>query len=249
MSQRFDLEPTAQQSILRWAVDKQADIIVSYAADEDWINLRSRFIRFDHDQGLLQIAYPFSPDRGAPPELAAGMELGIAFRRSHKKCLFVSPIVMRQSEPDTDGQPMDTLILRTPEKMRELQRRAYQRVTIPQDRFIAVKLWEGGVHEPGTVAWPICSGRVANMSVGGILVDIRVDQNPRLNVGDMVGVEITTRPGSSPIVAEGRYRHCVMNGEDRLGLGFQFLGLEHEVLGRSSITEVADFVRKLRVER
>ncbi|MCG8406832.1 MAG: PilZ domain-containing protein [Phycisphaerales bacterium] len=242
-------EPTAQRSILEWAVEKRADIMVSCATDEGWINLRSQFIRFDPEQGLLQITYPMAPDLGAPPELTVGMALGISFRRSHKKCLFVSPIVMRRVESDENGDQRDTLILRTPEQMRELQRRAYQRVTIPSDHFIAVKLWEGGVPDPQAVAWPLCSGRVANMSMGGVLMDIRADQNPRLRVGDVVGIEITVRTSSQPIVVEGRYRHCVMHGKDRLGLGFQFLGLEHEVEGRSSIMEVAEFVRNVRLLR
>jgi len=138
------------------------------------------------------------------------------------------------------------LVLRTPAEIRELQRRVYQRLVIPQESFIAIKIWEGGVPLEGGVAWPLCSGRVANVSVGGVLVDVRVDQNPRLHSGDIVGVEITTRPGSPSICVDAQYRHCVMTGEDRLGLGFQFVGLEHDQAGHSSVLEVAEYVRSLR---
>jgi hypothetical protein len=86
---------------------------------------------------------------------------------------------------------------------------------------------------------------VSNISVGGVMVDIRADQNPRLCVGDLVGLEITVVQGRKPMLLEGQYRHCTLTGPDRIGLGMQLLGLEHEVPGRASITDVAELVRNL----
>lgn len=249
MNRAAGTQSTGQDSLLQWGAEKQADVVASHAVDGGWVHLRSRFIRFDEEQRLVQIAYPQAGEGQAPPEIAVGEALGISFRRGHKKCIFVSSVVLRREETVEGGRRIDTLLLKAPREIRSLQRRAYQRVTIPQGRFIAVKLWEGGVPGRDAVAWPLCAGRVANISVGGVLVDIRADQNPRLRVGDIVGVEITTRPGSPPLSVDGQYRHCVMEGDDRLGLGFQFLALEHEIPGRSAITDVADFVRNLRRAR
>jgi len=231
---------------LLWAAEHQPEVTVSHAADGGWVNLRSRFIDLDPENGVLQIAYPLAGTSGPPGEIGVGDELGISFRRGHKKCLFVSAVAMRCKVNDAQGGATDALVLQAPAQVRELQRRVFQRLVISPERFIAVKLWEGGVPVPGAVAWPLCAGRVTNVSVGGVLVDVRADQNPRLRVGDIVGVEITTRPGSDPISVDARYRHCVMSGEDRLGLGFQFVGLEHDRPGQSSIATVADYVRHLR---
>ncbi|MFQ5412199.1 MAG: PilZ domain-containing protein [Phycisphaerae bacterium] len=241
--------PPNHESLLQWAAGKRADLVTSHAVDGGWVNLRSRFIRFDQDQGVIEIAYPQPGKHQAPPEITVGQRLGISFRRGHKKCIFVSGVAMRREEVDDRGVRIHTLILCVPDRIRSLQRRAFQRIIIPPDEFIAIKLWEGGVPDSGSVAWPLCSGRIANISVGGVLVDIRADQNPRLRVGDLVGVEITTRPGQPPVSIDGQYRHCVQDGEERLGLGFQFLALEHDIPGRSSIMEVADFVRGLRRTR
>ena len=52
-------------------------------------------------------------------------------------------------------------------------------------------------------------------------------------------------PGRPPLKLEGQYRHCSIGTPGRLALGFQFVGLEHELKGRSSISEVADFVHEL----
>lgn len=246
MSESYVTHTGASSSALEWAAENKPDITISRATEGGWEHLRSRFMALDSQNGVLKITYPLSSSSGPPPEIATGEELGISFRRGHKKCLFVCPVAMRCREPHAPGEAADTLVLRAPKEVRELQRRVYQRLVIPQESFIAIKIWEGGVPVEGAVAWPLCSGRVANVSVGGVLVDVRVDQNPRLCAGDIVGIEITTRPGSPAICLDGQYRHCVMTGEDRLGLGFQFVGLEHDLEGHSSVLEVAEFVRHLR---
>jgi len=245
MSHGTLLAQAGRRSVLQWAVQRKTAINVSLLTDDCWHSLRSHLIHFDPDQGLLQIAYPISSSDGPPPELPPGEQLGISFRRGHKKCVFVSPVIMRRTDTTSTGKRMDTLLVRVPREMRELQRRAYQRIDVPPDRFIAVKLWQGGLTSPDETSWPLCAGRLTNVSVGGILVDIRVDQNPRLSVGDIVGLEITVTQGQTPLLAEAQYRHCTMTGSDRIGLGLQFLGLEHDLPHRASITQIADFVRSL----
>jgi c-di-GMP-binding flagellar brake protein YcgR len=248
MTRSMVLDADSAVSILAWAAQRQMPITASLLTEGRWCNLRSHMIRYDAERNVIQIVYPISLDTGAPPEIAAGEELGISLRRGHKKCIFVSPVLMRSQDQSADGQAVDTLVVRGPAQMRELQRRVYQRVMIPQDRFIAVKLWQGGLPAADSATWPLCSGRLDNASVGGILVDIRSDQNPRLGVGDLVGVEITTAPGRAPIIAEAQYRHCVMRGPGRMGLGLQFLGLEHDLPDRTNISQIADFVRALRAQ-
>ncbi|RIK65726.1 MAG: hypothetical protein DCC65_12015 [Planctomycetota bacterium] len=246
MSRAATLDETSLRSILTWAAERQAPVTASLISEGRWCNLRSHVIRYDGQAHVLQIVYPISTDTMAPPEITAGEELGLSLRRGHKKCVFVCQVLMRRLDKGGDGQALDTLVVRAPRQMRELQRRVYQRVIIPEERFIATRLWQGGLPSPGEPCWPICSGRVANMSLGGMLMDIRADQNPRLGVGDVVGVEITHMPGREPLMAEAQYRHCVMTGADRIGIGLQFVGLEHERPGRTGISELAEFVRSLR---
>lgn len=248
MNRGMVLDPGSAAAILSWAAERQTPITASLLTEGRWCNLRSHFVRYDIDRNLIQIVYPISVDTLAPPEIAAGEELGISLRRGHKKCIFVTTVMMRSMDKSADGQAMDTLVVRGPKEVRELQRRVYQRITVPQDRFIAVKLWQGGLPASDTSTWPLCSGRLDNVSVGGILVDIRSDQNPRLGVGDLVGVEITESPGRPPLLAEAQYRHCVLRGPGRMGVGLQFLGLEHDLPNRASISQIADFVRSLRSE-
>lgn len=235
--------PVRQEAAFAWAVQHQTPVVLSVKSGDVWVALKSAFVGYDPAQRAIQVLYPQAGDQPSV-EIVAGQQVGVSFRRSHKKCVFSTLVVMRCSEPAGSGVALDTLILRCPDNMHEMQRRAYERITCPPDRFVAVRLWEGlGAGHDGS--WPLCSGRVANVSVGGVQVDIRQDHNPRLSIGDRVGVEITVSPGKPPLMFDAQYRHCAITAPGRLGLGFQFLGLEHPQPNRSTLAEVAEFVKEL----
>lgn len=237
-----DAAPNA--ALFEWAADKVVDLVITQTIDGDWLSFRSKLLGYDRRTGALLIARPEPVNESSHDALSPTIELGVAFRRGHKKCLFVTHI---SNDPNVaDAAAPGTVVLGAPTDVRAVQRRAYQRVVVPSHRFIAAKLWEGGLPGDSGVTYPISSGRVSNISVGGVMIDIRADQNPRLQVGDLVGIEITQRPGVRPLLVEGQYRHCVMHSDDRLGLGFQFVGLEHDLTGRSSLDEVKQFTSAVR---
>ena len=232
-----ELEVASHESMLVWAAERHVDVSVTQCIDGEWQTFRAVFANYDSTKSTIVLHELADKQRG-DNTLKPAVEVGVAFRRGHKKCLFTTQITEQES---------DTLILREPTMVRAVQRRAYQRVNIPAHRFIPVKIWEGGLPNSGEVCFPICTGRVANISMGGVLVDVRSDQNPRLQDGDMVGVEIIRQPDVKPLLLDGQFRHCVSEGDkERLSLGFQFLGLEHDLPGRSSLSEVAEYVRGVR---
>lgn len=247
MSSSATLDRHQGAAVLSWAVERSVAVTATVQTDGGWRVLKSRILNHDPAQGVVQIVYP-TGDHGAPPEIVAGQKVGVAFRRGHKKCMFSSLVVVRRAEIDEDGESCDTLVLRSPDVIREVQRRAYQRIAVPPNLFVAAKLWEGGAPTPDEPSWPVCSGRVTNASVGGILIDIRDDQNPRLGLGDIVGVEITRNPSDPAIVVEAQYRHSTISGKGRLGLGFQFVGLEHDLPNVTPLPALTEFVRELQRE-
>ncbi|MBX3395148.1 MAG: PilZ domain-containing protein [Phycisphaerae bacterium] len=243
------VESDSQTAVLNWAVEKQVEANISFAMEGRWVSLRSVFRRFDAGNGIIQVVIEEdAPESGENRFPGTGEQVGVSFRRGHKKCLFLTHVVTAQPEKNADGRTNVGVVLRLPSQVRAIQRRAYQRVIVPENTFVAAKIWEGGVPTEGAVAWPVCSGRVANISMGGVLIETRADQNPRLSSGEVVGVEITTRPGES-LLLDGMYRHCVMDGQRRLGLGFHFAGIEHELPGRATIQQLSDFVARVRAMR
>lgn len=248
MTRATVLDEKAQSSVLRWAEQRHTELVLSLSAADGWHTLRSRLLRCDPAEGLFEIAYPDYARAGAEAAVPRpGDELGVSFRRGHKKCIFMAKVVVWQTadacRPGPVGQ--DAAILRLIGPLRELQRRAYQRVVIPQDRFIAVRVREGGLPVSNEASWVLCAGRLSNISAGGVLIEIRADQNPNLSVGDLVAVEITTEEHRKPLMLEAQYRHCCLEGADRLGLGFQFVGLERESPGCTTLSQLADLVRQL----
>lgn len=243
------------ESVLVWAASKRVPVTVSLEQDGCWQNIRTHLVEFDANEKLLKLELTPAAGEGrdaivvAPPglQVSAGQLVGMTFRRGHKKCVFVTRVVViQEAEAGESGCTTQMLVLRAPRDVKELQRRSYQRITLPPDQFVAVRLWQGGLPSKEHSVGPSCSGRVGNISLGGILIDIRKEHNPRLTVGENVGVEITPRPGSAPLLIEGQYRHCVITGDDRLGLGVQFLGLERERPGCSTLADVNAFIGDVR---
>jgi c-di-GMP-binding flagellar brake protein YcgR len=234
-------------AVLSWARDRGVPITASVADRDYWRNLRSQLLAYDPAEESFRILYPLVMDGGAPPDIAAGAELGVSFRQGHKKIVFVGKVVGRATHLCAGGERVDALIVKAPRQIQRLQRRAYQRTIVPDDRRIIVKLWQAGPPDDGTTTWPLCTGRLANISLGGILLDAPRDQNPRLSVGDCAGVEIRPAPSRPPLIAVVQYRHCIAIGSDRIGLGLQFLGMEHHQSGRASLAEMAAFVKSLRM--
>ncbi len=248
-------DPSPIESVLVWAASKRVPVTVSLEQDGCWQNVRTQLVEFDAGEKLLKLELAPPASVGgegiavAPLalQLAPGQLVGMTFRRGHKKCVFVTRVVVLQSADGSDpGGAAPTLVLRAPRDVKELQRRSYQRITLPPDQFVAVRLWQGGLPSKEQTVGPSCSGRVGNISLGGVLVDIRKEHNPRLAAGENVGVEITPRPGAAPLLVEGQYRHCVITGEDRLGLGIQFLGLERERPGCSTLADVNALIGDVR---
>lgn len=244
MSAATNTEISPNASLFEWAAEKLVDLVITQTVDSEWASYRSKLLGYDRNSGALLIARPEPVNDGQRESLSNDVELGVAFRRGHKKCIFLSQIAA--SSPLAADTAPGTVVLNPPNEVRSVQRRAYQRVVVPSHRFIAAKIWEGGLPSDNSVSFPISSGRLSNVSVGGVMIDIRSDQNPRLQVGDLVGVEVTQRPGMRPLLVEAQYRHCVMHSDDRLGLGFQFVGLEHDLPGRSSLEEVRQFTSAVR---
>src|SRR5262245_7114809 len=95
---RGEILPARQyESILNWAVERQVPITASVHTDDRWFVLKSRFLRQDRQQGVIQILFPFGAGPAAP-EIGVGHTLGISFRRGHKKCVFTAVVALRQRD-------------------------------------------------------------------------------------------------------------------------------------------------------
>src|SRR5437764_13621233 len=122
MNNCHTLEISKKHAALEWASSHQAPLSLSLLPEGQIQGLRSQMVRYDPQQEALQILYPIYPDRPAPPEITAGQQLGVSFRRGHKKCIFVATVVMRRQDANPRGETIDTPVLGAPTPARQMQR-------------------------------------------------------------------------------------------------------------------------------
>ncbi len=179
-----------------------------------------------------------------------GEQLAAAFRYRNHKCLFVTTFLAsrRLSGHTLPGGTAESFILTWPEKIEQLQRRAYYRVEIPRETPVAVQLHRGGwgsPSDPTPSASKQFTARLLDMSVGGMRVELPRGQDPAFGEDEVVGVELRPDPNSPGIEIEACFRHAEPTDSDRLALGFQFVGLELTANGPTALARLARTVSHL----
>jgi c-di-GMP-binding flagellar brake protein YcgR len=147
-----------------------------------------------------------------------------------------------------DGTSVQALDLCCPTKMQRAQRRAYLRVDIPDNRIVRVSFWHGGSGaEPdaGQPDKPIWTGRVRNLSAGGVQVAVEPAVAEQLESGDFLGVHISFGAGDGAVQADAQFRHTeIADGQALLGL--QFVGLEQTQRGQQTLLSISRRVAEYR---
>ncbi|MFW6062190.1 MAG: PilZ domain-containing protein, partial [Planctomycetota bacterium] len=149
-----------------------------------------------------------------------------------------------------DGTPVSALSVICPTKMQRAQRRLYLRADVPAGRVVRAAFWLGGVEaEPrlDTPETPVWSGRVSNISAGGVQISAEAALGDLFDTGDVFGMHVSFGPGEGAVHTEAQFRHAEWNGQ-RVLLGFQFVGLEHTPEGRKSLQFIGRRVGQFRRE-
>ncbi|MCY2929877.1 MAG: PilZ domain-containing protein [Planctomycetota bacterium] len=232
---------------IRTAVDKSIPVTVTVQPDgsDTWINLHSRLIALQDQQLFIE---PPTAEQGEPTrELAPCDRIGVSFKLKHHKHVF-NTVVLGASRGwrSGEGASGDALAISTPTRMQRLQRRAFQRVDVPPGKIVRGSFWLGGrKSEPkGTdVACPIWSGRVTNISAGGLQMQVDPQVTHVLDVGDVVGLRIVFGAGEAAVYADAQFRHYDDFG-DRAVIGFQLVGLAETPEGQHALRIIMDRVQQ-----
>lgn len=233
-----NLTAEAQSRVLDWAVRRRESISLSMRRAAGWQVLRASFSKLDERNGRLEVTLPATELDGGV-EIAPGEELGVSFRRGHKKCVFSTTVVEHRVSAGSDS----VLLLAVPESMREFQRRAYQREVIPAGWRIPVKLL---IHGDNGTDSPFCTGQLKDISAGGLQMELMADEHPRMAIGAPVLIEIKLARNSPPLRLDAVYRHASAGPGRHVGLGLQFVGLEASSAGRETLAALARFIAELR---
>lgn len=244
MSTLEALNPTQMNEALAAACEKRIPVTAMLQRDQTWMNMHSRFLAIDGTRLIFELPR-IDKDRTID-DLAPAEKLGMSFKHKHHKHLFSTTVLALQ---DVDGPdaPVAAMVVDCPETMQRIQRRAYDRVSVPANHVVRASFWLGGrATEPsGTTAQrPVWSGRVENISAGGFQVRTRGDVSMALDIGDTVGLRMTFGLSGQTIFADAQYRHSTQQDDEGLSLGFQFVGLGHTPDSTEALRTISSKVRE-----
>lgn len=246
MNQPNTLMGRERDQIIADAVHEKARLVLTCRGTERWETHKSRLLDMAPARRALVLAFPIDVDV-TDFDVSRGEQIGVSFRHHNRKCLFGSTVIgkrqpRRHSHRHTSSR---ALLVAWPEEIEQLQRRVYYRVPIPDDQPIEVMLWPGV--EPDMIGNAACclTGRLQDLSVGGMRVEIQRAADPKLDENQLVAVRFQPLADESPMTLEACYRHVEPMQGDKLSLGFQFIGLEIAPNSKSLLAGLASAVSQL----
>lgn len=231
--------------VLDWAARRGETVQLTLQRDAGWLLARCQVVSLDSAARVLLVTYPIPSQREMAIEIVPNEAVGVAFRRGHKKCIFSTHVIGRQSG---ESEP-PAVALAMPHALHEVQRRAYQRVAVPPDHPVPARLWEEGcITGRNRVEVPalLCSGQLRDLSAGGVLIEIDRHDDPRLHAGERLGVELQVQRGEAPLLLDATFRHIAALPGGKLGLGLQLVGLEVGQRNQATLQTLVALVSRFR---
>ncbi len=243
------LEKRQMDGVLADSIGARARLLLTYGSAFGWQAIKSTFLsRCDSSRTiLLTIRQPDLPRTATIPE--PGARLGVTFRVGRRKCMFATEL----ASLSWDG-PDGVATVRWPDRVHQLHRRAYERVSPPDGACIPVRLTqvEAGsgsscIRNNGLGIRNVCHGQLVDVSAGGLRVTVQDTRN--FTPGGTCRCAFTPRTGKAPLVIDGLVRHRGTADDGRPAIGFQFVGLETAPEGCRTLDRLARIVGHLQRAR
>ncbi len=221
------------RELLQQAAEKRVPMTLTRRVDNTWQVYKTQFLAIQGNR--LLFSEPIPDENVCPMELASGQVVAIAFKKGYNKCLFTTRVVGQEQYELESGELVPGMKVFAPQQIEKIQRRTYNRAEVPESEEVLVTM----TRENGK-SW---QGKLFNLSAGGIGVVVTNDQQPELGENEIHQVSFKPMADQRPIEVEVRFRHADMiEGTDRVMLGFQLLGLEATEEGRQVIRRIGRIV-------
>jgi hypothetical protein len=248
MSSLENLTDERMREILADAAGKELPLIVTVRRRNRWVTFRSNFLATH--ESILWIAPPVTTEGDAPLKHEQAEKAGLTFEYSHQKHIVGAVIEGPEEYTDEEGNSGKALRLQCSSPMRRVQRRLHIRFDPPAEWQLRARFWLGGRNaQPGeaNVESPVWSGKVIDMSRGGIMV--RADRQAGLFIdgGDIVGIELDFTADGKIVYLDAQRRNCQEDGEMVL-LGFQFVDVDRTEYARRAVELIGQKLAEAGVE-
>ena len=224
--------------ILDTMVENTGFALISYHSLRGWRSYKCRFhsLANGDDEIRLVMETLSIADAGSPKP---GETVGVSFRMGHKKCMFSA--VLREVDRGVDT----TVRLRCIGPLRQLQRRAYDRATPPRNVVVPVRFWqEAASAQSRGNDRDTRHGQLENISAGGMRIQTRTFHESVS--GATYRCILTPQPGAPTLIIDAVLRNHDAVANERVSLGFQFVGLEATSEGQELLGSIVQIVNRFK---
>ncbi|KAA0222273.1 MAG: PilZ domain-containing protein [Phycisphaerae bacterium] len=227
-----------RDAILQQVIARGTRVTVTERGESGWRMHTGTFLPETGGEGLIWVELgdePREPGGVGGAGLAPGREIGLTFRRGHKKCICCCTVERCES-----GGGVTRIGLRRPRQVQELQRRVFERTEPTKDCPIEVELraLPGGTSTGGVIR-----GSLIDISAGGIRV--RANLTGKIEVGAGYLCSLRSDAARMALTVEAVLRHAEAPVDGAASLGLQFIGLEASTQGYEKLLGLARFVKSL----
>ncbi|MCH7925232.1 MAG: PilZ domain-containing protein [Planctomycetes bacterium] len=224
--------------ILASVAENSSYAVISYHGPAGWRSYKCRFHSVTPDGNEVSLLAENMPagDHGSPQP---GEVVGVSFRLGHKKCMFSAVLL-------GVDHPRDTVVrLRCTGQLRQLQRRVYERAIPPRDVVVPVRFWHlVATGQSAGNGRNTRHGQLENISAGGMRIQTRTFHESVS--GATYRCILTPQPGAPTLIIDAVLRNHDAVANERVSLGFQFVGLEATSEGQELLGSIVQIVNRFK---
>jgi hypothetical protein len=214
-----------------------------------WVTFRTRAIA--SRQATFWVDMPRTDHLSTPYEFRQGEHVGVAFSAAHRKYVFQARVVGSEAYQLDENVSATALKLQCSGSMHKVERRLHSRLDPMTDEIARASLWLGGqearpLHE--SVTAPVWAGRILNISNGGLMVRTSCEAAKYVEVGDIVGLQVTFDGEEASALVDAQVRHSAPDSDMAL-IGIQFVETEQASQDTAGIEAIRRRVTELEGRR
>ena len=199
------------------SLNNRCRLTVTMGGTRGWHTIRGMFLSDCEASQTFRATIEANPN--TPPESSArpGDAVGVTYRDGKRKCIFSAPFVSMACDA-TGGE----IVLGWPATVHHLRRRAFERVTPPHGRSLAVRLRSYDGCASSNIVPEVSDGRLLDISVGGLR--IAVADSRRFELGMTYRCSFTPHPDRAAIAFDANVLHCGTGDDGQPVVGLQIVG-------------------------
>lgn len=237
-----------QNQSLCQAISRNAGLVLSLPSAGMLRHYKSRFLA-DAEGGFIVEGVPC--EKALIGELIQSRQaVGIAFKHGQTKVVFTTCVLENLANYRINQETeVEALLLKMPENLKAIQRRACYRVRVAGESELKMRVWRIGektyLHDRPQAALEL-TVELRDLSISGVAVLIKGKDGrpPIVSEADRLRIQLTYQ--DHDLLLEGRLRSIVATPQqDVIRGGIQFKQLQEDLEGRQNLAALTRIVGEL----